>query len=41
MTPWELAACVKGWNAAQDGEAVPEPMTDHRFEQLKREAGLS
>lgn len=40
MTPWELAACVQGWNEVHgDGSGtVPPPMSDARFEQLKAEA---
>lgn len=28
MTPWELAACVHGWNAVHGAEEAPPVMTD-------------
>jgi hypothetical protein len=39
MTPWELNACVQGYNAANAPEAKPEPMSDQRFAELKAKAG--
>lgn len=31
MTPWELAACVEGWNAVHGADqGTPEPMTEER-----------
>jgi hypothetical protein len=40
LTPWELAACVQGWNEAHGAETTPPVMSDARFEQLKADAGV-
>jgi len=37
MTPWELVACVEGYNVAHGAESKPSPMSDERFEELKNE----
>lgn len=34
MTVWELAACIDGYNAAQGGEAQPEPPTPDEFDAM-------
>jgi hypothetical protein len=41
MSPWELEACVEGWNAAHGAEQKPPPMSDARFDQLRAERGYA
>lgn len=34
MSLWEFRACVRGYNAAQGGDPLAEPMSDERAAEL-------
>jgi hypothetical protein len=34
MSFWQLAACVKGYNKAQDGPDKVEPMSNEEFDAM-------
>lgn len=34
MTPWELAACVQGYNVVHGGEQAVEPPSDEQFNKM-------
>jgi hypothetical protein len=34
MTPWELAACVQGFNIANGGDTQIEPPSDEDFDRM-------
>lgn len=37
MTPWELVACIEGWNR-HHGENKPAPPTDEEFDEALRKS---